>query len=130
MTEAQTSGARRQYEIVDETAEREKPRPARRRRRRRAIAAVSGVTAAVMAVGVADAGRGPAARALPPGPLEAQIRERLEPVNAVQSVRCPAAPQRAGHTFECLAILPGGQALQVTVEQLDDGGHVRLQPHV
>jgi Domain of unknown function (DUF4333) len=121
-----------QYRIVDE---RQASRPARgrrrrRHRRRRAIAAVAALTAAGLAVGAADAGRGPGARALPLDPVESQIRERLEPVNSVQSVRCPATPQRAGHTFECIAILAGGQRLPVTVEQLDDRGRVRVQPHV
>lgn len=115
--------------------EREAVRPARGRRRRlsrrrRAIAAAAALTAAAMAVGAADAGRGPDARALPLGPVESQIRERLEPVNSVKSVRCPSAPQRAGHTFECIAILAGGQPLPVTVEQLDDRGRLRVQPHV
>ena len=104
--------------------------PARRRRRRRAIVVLLAVIAGAMGLGAAEAGRGPASGALPLGPVEAQIRERLEPVNSVQSVRCPAAPQERGHTFECTAILAGGQLLQVTVEQLDDRGHVRVQPHV
>jgi tRNA A-37 threonylcarbamoyl transferase component Bud32 len=102
----------------------------RRRRRRRAIGVVVAATAATMAVGAADAGRDAAPRMLPVGPIENQIRERLEPVNSVVSVDCPAAPQRRGHTFECTAVLAGGQALEVTVEQLDDRGGVRVQPHV
>lgn len=110
------------------------PGPARarshRRRRPRAIALAVAAAAAAMAVGAADAGRDSTPRALPLRPVEAQIRERLEPVNTVLSVRCPGAAQRRGLTLECKAILAGGQVLQVRIEQLDDHGRVRVQPHV
>ena len=109
------------------------PPPIVPRRRRRGRLAIAGVLLGVVGGGgfVAStqmAGGEPPA--LPLGPVETQIRERLEPVNSVESVRCPSAPRERGYTFECVAILSGGQPLEVTVEQLDDKGAVRLQPHV
>jgi serine/threonine protein kinase len=102
----------------------------RPRRRRAALAVALAVLAAATAAGGFQASRAPAPPALPLAPVEAQIRDRLEPVNSVQSVRCPAAPQRRGHTFECIAVLAGGQVMKVRVEQIDDRGRVRVQPHV
>ncbi len=102
------------------------------RHRRRTAAAVGGLVA-VAAVAVAVALPGPGANSeptLPLGPVEAQIRDRLEPVNSVQSVRCPGVPQEQGHTFECVAVLAGDQEMSITVEQLNDHGRVRIQPHV
>ena len=108
-----------------------KPQGPRPRRRRRLLAAVAvAAVATASAVGAYEASRPAPLPLLPLDPVEARIRDRLEPINTVESISCPAVPQRRGHAFECAATLAGGQVMQVRVEQLDDNGRVRVQPHV
>jgi serine/threonine protein kinase len=103
----------------------------RRRRVRYAIAAV--VVALVVAGGAATqliGSGGAAPPSLPLGPVEAAVRSHLEPVNTVDSVRCPTVPMRQGFTFDCTAVLAGGQEMPVQVQQLDAAGRIDVRAHL
>ena len=105
--------------------------PRRRRRLGLPIAgAVALVVAAVAAFQLMPSGGAAAGRSLPLGPVETAVRSHLEPVNSVESVRCPTVPMRKGYTFDCTAILAGGQALPVRVEQLDGTGQIDVRAHL
>ena len=106
------------------------PKP-RRRHMRMAVAAVVGVLiAAGGATQLLGSGGGSSAPPLPLGPVEAAVRSHLEPVNAVDSVRCPTVPMRKGFTFDCTAVLAGGQQMPVQVEQLDGAGQIDVRAHL
>jgi uncharacterized membrane protein len=90
------------------------------------------VLAAVLAAAAAfQLSRPPAPPALQMASVKAQIRERLAPANTVEAVHCPAtAERRPGTTFECAAVLAGGQRRWVTVTVLDHRGRLALNPHL
>jgi serine/threonine protein kinase len=104
--------------------------PRRRRGRRAAIAAAVALAATGGVAGVMQMMQSPSVPALDLAPVEAQIRSHLEPASSVEDVQCPPAPRQRGHVTECVATLAGEQRLQVTVEQLDGNGRVRVQPHL
>jgi serine/threonine protein kinase len=105
--------------------------PRRRRRGRVAlVVAAIALAAAGGAAGVMQMTGSPSVPALDLAPVEAQIRNHLEPASSVERVSCPPAPRQQGHVMECVATLAGDQRLQVTVEQLDGTGRVRVQPHL